>query len=323
MKQTVRFTVLIVLLTSGTVGRAEESLRQRLDAPMLFIKRHAYMAGHIYDDYITWRPGGGIYVVENPWDEPGQQRVRAVIDPNTAETLGEGVYRDPDLSWDAQRILFAFKGDANSGTSIYEIGVDGTGLRRLTRPGECQVKEGTCRIGVGHHDITPCYLPDGRIVFSSTRPGALVPCFNSGVDTLHVMDGDGGHIRNLSVNNVNEFDPAVLHDGRILYGRWEYVDKTALYMQSLWTISPDGRMEEALFANNLAKPTAVLDARPVPGSRLIAAALTPHNGQAVGAIVMIDPYQGKNNLGAITNFTPEYPVEMDQGLTHGPSDPWP
>jgi hypothetical protein len=82
-------------------------------------------------------------------------------------------------------------------------------------------------------------------------------------------------------------------------------------------------MEEAWFANNLAKPTAVLDARPVPGSHLVVAAFTPHNGQSVGAIVMIDPRQGKNNLAGVTNFTPEYPTEMDQGLTRGPSDPWP
>ncbi|MHC4177052.1 MAG: HzsA-related protein, partial [Planctomycetota bacterium] len=302
---------------------ANGELRSLLDAPLLFVKRHPYMAGHIYDDYLTWHPGGGIYLIENPWDPPERQRVRPVIDPHTKATLGEGVYRDPELSWDAKRVLFCFKNEANGSTSIYEIGIDGTGLRQLTFPCDCEVKPGTRRIGEGHHDITPCYLPDGRIAFSSTRTGSLVPCFNSGVDTLHVMDADGENIRPLSSNNVTEFDPAVMPDGRILYGRWEYVDKTALYMQSLWTMSPDGRMEEALFANNLAKPTAVLDARPVPDGHLVVAAFTPHNGQSVGAIVMIDPRQGKNNLAAVTNFTPEYPTEMDQGLTRGPSDPWP
>jgi hypothetical protein len=151
----------------------------------------------------------------------------------------------------------------------------------------------------------------------------LVPCFNSGVDTLHVMNADGSDIRSISGNNVTEFDPAVMHDGRILYGRWEYVDKTALYMQSLWTMLPDGRMEEALFGNNLARPTAILDARPVPGAQMVVASLTPHNGQAVGAIGMIDTNRGKNDLAAIHNFTPEYPIEMDQGLRTGPCDPWP
>ena len=94
-------------------------------------------------------------------------------------------------------------------------------------------------------------------------------------------------------------------------------------MQSLWSMSPDGRMEESLFKNNLAKPTAVLDPKPVPGSHQVVASLTPHNGQAVGAIGMIDTRQGKNDLQAVTNFTPEYPVEMDQGLACGPCDPCP
>ncbi len=328
----------ICLLSAGSPSLFAETLREDgddapdlrrlLDAPMLFVKRHAYMAGHIYDDYITWHPGGGIYVVENPGDEPEKHKGRAIIDPNTPETLGPGVYRDPDLSWDAKRIVFAHKGEANGPTSLYEIGIDGTGLKQLTFPCDCEVKPDTRRIGAGHHDITPCYLPDGRIAFTSTRPGSLVPCFNSGVDTLHVMDADGSNVRPLSANNVTEFDPAVMNDGRLMYGRWEYVDKTALYMQSLWAMTPGlgtagGRMEEAVFANNLAKPTAVLDARAVPDSHLIVAAFTPHNGQSVGAIVMIDTRLGKNNLAACTNFTPEYPTEMDQGLRRGPSDPWP
>ena len=319
----------LLTLGAGCGAQAQATgtrpLRERLDAPLLFVKRHAYMAGHIYDDYYTWRPGGGIYVVENPWDSPEAHKTRALIDPNTPESLGEGVYRDPELSWDAGRIVFAFKGGRDDSTSIHEIGIDGTGLRRLTFPDQA-CPNTRCEHGQhfpGHHDVTPCYLPDGRIVFTSTRPRARVPCFNSGVDVLHVMDPDGGNIRCLSVNNVNEFDPAVLPDGRILFGRWEYVDKTALYMQSLWTVLPDGSNETALFGNNLAKPTAILDARPIPGSHRIVASLTPHNGQAVGAIAVIDPRVGKNDLRALTNLTPEYKTEMDQGLKRGPSDPWP
>jgi len=311
------------MAASADDGYQSGDLRRSLDAPMLFVKRHAYMSPHIYDDYLVYRPGGGIYLLENPADDPAKYRIRPIIDPTTEETLGEGVYRDPTLSWDAMRIVFAFKGSSTGATCLYEIGIDGRGLRQLTNPDCDCVEKNLATYGSNHHDVTPSFLPDGRIVFTSTRNRALVPCFNSGVDTLHVLNPATEEVRPISVNNVNEFDPSVLHDGRILYGRWEYVDKTALYMQSLWTTTPDGRMEEAFFANNLAKPTAVLDARPVPGSRLVCVSLTPHNGQAVGAIAMIDPLGGKNDLSAVTNFTPEYPTEMDQGLKYGPSDPWP
>ena len=296
-----------------------------LDAPLLFLKRHPWFSGHIYDDYFTWHPGGGIYVIENPWDPQEKQFVRTVIDANSKETLGPGIYRDPSLSFDAKKLLFAFKSEPKGNTSIYEIGIDGKGLRRLTDPGKdvACAAEAPGTVGWGQHDITPAYLPDGRIIFTSTRTGAHVMCFSSRIDTLHTMNADGSDIRCISVNNQNEFNPTVMPDGRILYGRWEYVDKTALYMQSLWSVDPDGSGERAVFKNNLAKPTAVLDARPVPGTDLIVASLTPHNGQAVGAIGMIDVKLGKNNLAAITNFTPEYPTAMDQGLRYGPCDPWP
>lgn len=297
----------------------------KLDAPLLFNKRQPFFSAHIYDDHLTWHPGGGFYVLENPAAPPEQQRVRPVIDAQTKTTLGEGVYRDADLSFDAQRMLFAFKGAAHGDTAIFEIALDGTRLRRLTDPTRdhaCSEKPSGL-IGEGGHDHSPCYLPDGRVVFVSTRTAGLVMCFNNHISTLHTMNADGSDLKSISVNNVTEFDPTVLPDGRILYGRWEYVDKTALYMQSLWTVNPDGTQETALFKNNLAKPTAVLDARPVPGSDLIVASLTPHNGQSVGAIAMLNPKLGKNNLAALTNFTPEYPTEMDQGLARGPCDPWP
>lgn len=297
----------------------------KLDAPLLINKRHAYMSPHIYDDFLTYRPGGGIYIIENPWAEPNSRIVRPVVDCDTPQTLGYGIYRDPDISYNAKKMLFAFKFQPQGDTSIHEINLDGSGLHRLTYPGQdcpCKVRPSGL-VGFGQHDYSPCYLPDGRIAFVSTRTEAVVMCFSSYIATLHTMNGDGSNIRCISANNVSEFDPTMLPDGRILYGRWEYVDKTALYMQSLWTVNPDGTGEAALFKNNLAKPTAVLDARPVPGSDLIAASLTPHNGQSVGAIAMIDPRAGKNNLDAITNFTPEFPTEMDQGLKFGPSDPWP
>ena len=103
-----------------------------LDAPLLFVKQHPYFAGHIYDDYYTWHPGGGIYVLHQPHRQGADRDVRAIIDPSTNETLGEGVYRDPELSWDAGRLVFAHKPGAEAMTSIYEIGMDGRGLRRLT-----------------------------------------------------------------------------------------------------------------------------------------------------------------------------------------------
>ncbi len=289
-----------------------------LDAPLLFVKRHSYTGIHIYDTYYRGQPGGGIYVLENPSAPRAAWKIRPVIDPTTAPTLGVGIYSHPELSWDATRLLFCFKGDPKGSTSIYEIGIDGRGLRRITDPStECGCYKGNF---AGQHDIAPAYLPDGRIVFLSTRPSGLVPCNNTGVAILHVMNADGSDIHSISVNNVNEFDPAVLPDGRLLFGRWEYVDKNALTIQSLWSVHPDGTHETAVFANNMVFPEAVLDARPVPGSHLLVATLARHNAPPRGAIAFLDPHRGKNNPAALTNLERPGAPTYDRGDS---CEPWP
>ena len=296
----------------------DRALLAGLDAPLLFVKRLNYTGIHIYDTYYKWRPGGGIYILENPADPPAQHRIRPVIDPTTPGTLGEGIYSDPELSWDATRLLFCFKGEPHGNTSIHEIGLDGKGLRRLTDATACQESAGSFK---SHHDLSPAYLPDGRILLTSTRPSGLVPCFNSGVDILHVMNADGSGIHPISVNNVNEFDPCVLPDGRILHGRWEYVDKTALTQQSLWTIFPDGTNETALFANNMVHPEALLDARPVPDApHLVVATFAPHNAPPRGTIGIVDTRRGKNGTQALTNFDRPDKPDHDRGNS---CEPWP
>lgn len=297
----------------------ESELSKMLDAPLLFVKRHSYTGIHIYDTYYKWPPGGGgIYVLENPSAPQSQWKIRPVIDPSTPGTLGIGVYTDPELSWDATKLLFCFKGEPEGSTSIYEIGIDGSGLRRMTDPTPtCDCYQGRAS---GQHDIAPAYLPDGRIVFLSTRLSGLVPCNNTGVAILHVMNADGSDIHPISVNNVNEFDPAVLNDGSVVFGRWEYVDKNALTIQSLWTVRPDGTEETSLFANNLVFPEAILDARPVPGSHLVVGTLAKHNGYPRGSVAFIDPRLGKNNPAAISNLEHPDDPTFDRGES---CEPWP
>lgn len=296
-----------------------DSVVPMLDAPLLFVKRHSYTGIHIYDTFYKWPPGGGgIYILENPQAPQAEWVIRPVIDPSTPETLGLGVYTHPELSYDAKRLLFCFKGEPEGSTSIYEIGVDGRGLRRVSDPTPTE----SCysgRLG-GQHDVAPTYLPDGRIAFLSTRPSGLVPCNNTGVAILHVMNADGSDMHPISVNNVNEFDPVVLPDGRILLGRWEYVDKNALTVQSLWTMNPDGTQETAFFANNMVFPEAILDARPIPGTDLIVGTFAKHNSTPRGSIAIVDPLRGKNSPEAITNLEHPDDPTFDRGDS---CEPWP
>ena len=305
--------------SSAATPDSEVSLRAKLDFPLLFTKRRNIQGIHIYDTYYKWFPGGGIYVLENPSDPPEKHRVRTVIDPESKETLGGGMYWQPELSYDAKRVLFCHKGESGGSTSIYEIGIDGRGLRRITNPCECEREYHGSLSGV--HDFGPNYLPDGRIVFTSNRYNSLIPCVNLGSDILHVMNADGSNIRAISVNCETEFDPTVMEDGRILFGRWEYIDKSALTMQSLWTVYPDGTKETAMYANNMVFPEAILDPRQVPGERdLVCGSFTPHNSPPRGTVAMIDTSMDKNDPAAIHNFdTPDTPTN-NRGSS---CDPWP
>jgi hypothetical protein len=311
-----------LVLTCYEESRATDAKvadRGLLQAPILFTKRVNYQGLHIYDTFYQWRPGGGIYVLENPAEPQEKQRIRTIIDATTTNTLGAGIYFDLSLSYDAKRVLFCFKGEPNGPSTIYEINVDGSGRRQVTNlDHNGNPYKGK---GGGHHDVKPCYMPDGRIVFTSTRYSGLVPCANNGVAILHVMNADGSDIHTISVNNVTEFDPCVLPDGRILFGRWEYVDRNALVIQSLWTILPDGRNETALYGNNMVFPEAVLQAKPVPGNdALVVATFAPHNAPPRGTIAMIDTRIGKNDPAAITNFESPTNPTHDRGDS---CDPWP
>ncbi len=307
-------------VTTTTSAKAE-SLRSALDVPILFTKRGNYQGIHIYDTCYQWHPGGGIYVLENPSDPREKHRVHVVIDENSTNSLGKGMYFDPDLSFDATKILFCFKGEPDGSSCIYEIGIDGKGLRQITNPLSdylpCEEDGQIKSVYNGRHgslgaaqDLTPAYLPDGKIVFTTMRHNGLVPCNNTGVAILHVMDPDGSNIHPISVNSETEFDPSIMIDGRILFGRWEYVDKTALTIQSLWTVYPGGTMETAMYANNMVFPEAVLDSRQVFSDPVyVVSTFSKHNSTPRGAIALIDTRIGKNDPNAVFNFSaPDNPL---------------
>ena len=279
---------------------------------LLFVKRHAYRPTHIYTEFSDgpYRPGGGIFVL-SPVCPDG--KVTRLFDAKG------GICRDPDISFDGRRVLFSYRPSEKGYYHVYEMNVDGSGLRQLT--------DGP------FHDLDPFYLPDGRIGLTSTRCKSRALCFWVRAATLFVMDADGGNCRPLSANNVNEFTPEVLPDGSILYTRWEYMDKSAIFVQSLWSILPDGTRARQVFGNNLIHPVSMLQARLIPGTRKIACILTAHNGNSYGPLAVIDPARGVNNPGAILNLVPEVgydsgcfaPYPLDDRwciVSYGPAEPF-
>ena len=259
---------------------------------LLVIKRHEITASHVYTyHYEGQRDGGGLYAISaHDGDAPP---VELVASPG-------GQILDCDLSHDGRRVLFSWRSGQGQGYHIWSVDVEGSDLRQLT-DGEW-------------HDYNACWLPDGDVAFLSTREPQFAYCWHAPVGVLHRMKADGTAVRKLSANYLNDFTPYVLDDGRIIYSRWEYVDRPAIPIQSLWTVNPDGTNLSGFFGNRVLSPGTFMEARSIPGTRKIICTMTGHNGPTRGAIGVIDRSKGVNSQEAIENITPDTAVpNVDQG----------
>jgi len=74
---------------------------------------------------------------------------------------------------------------------------------------------------------------------------------------MYRMDGDGKNMRPLSNSSASEFSPGMLEDGRIIYTRWEYVDKGQLGVKCLWAMHPDGSQSSEIYGNDIRFPAYI------------------------------------------------------------------
>lgn len=256
-----------------------------------------------------------------------------------APDLGQGVFDRYDLSFDARRILFSYKPPRPEGFRIYEIDIDGTDLRQVTRPPDdeeerintyatCsrdQLQKDPSRYGHWTDDMHPCYLPDGGMVFTSTRSQRSVLCGGHGltVTNLYRINPDGSGLHQLSQGALSEFCPSVMNDGRLIYNRWEYVDKGAGAVQSLWAMCPDGSRSEEVYGNNITTPGVFNQAHNVPGhNNLIVCLGGGHCPGNVGAIVLVDLLKDKRTTDAMTLLTPNCVPKGNWGMRQWRNGRW-
>ena len=329
---------------------------------LVFIKRHRTFYHHMCDQFygLCQNPGGGLYVLENAF-EPEPQ-VRDILADSVCETSrlkgqklsGGGVQRpslrydgqkaisgedadggsflSPTLSPDGQQIAFAYverKGgkeqifhedptrghwDIQRCYHVFKVNVDGTGLQQLT--------DGTW------NDFDPCWLPNGRLAFISERRGGYLRCGRAcPLYNLYDMNPDGSGINCLSFHDSNEWHPSVSHDGRIVWTRWDYVDRHGCIAHMPWITTLDGRDPRPLHGNyapRQARPDMELYVRPIPGSTKYVGLAAPHHGQAYGSIIIINPQVvDDDGMGPVRRFTPEVGFPESQGGRQVYSTPWP
>lgn len=217
------------------------------------------------------------------------------------ESLGPGWYWRPDVSFDGQRVLFCFRPADKKTFHLYEVGVDGTGLRQLT--------------DADYDDMDPIYLPDGGIAFMTTRGNSYARCVVGHPSTLLARcDADGRNIYILSGGGEPEYTPALMPDGRILYTRWEYTDKDLFHIQSLWTVNPDGTGTSVFWGNQSYWPDLLMEARPIPGTNRVIFGAHGHHEVYWGGIGILDITKGFNYPHGLTKVTQELPwIEVGNG----------
>lgn len=306
---------------------------------LLFVKRVPGSFTHMSDQYYGWfsRPGGGLFVLEGFKTDSSKLRC-------LTEEMADGSVLRPDISFDGERVLFAHckyyphlaaEPDKLNKANIpedafyhlYEMDIDASGSsaskpRRLTS---------------GKYDhFDGRYLPDGRIVFLSTRRGQSVQCGRIhdaecidapdsyvrcgggpgrpvAVYTLHVMNSDGGGLVQISPFEMFEWTPSIDHDGRILYSRWDYVDRHNMPYMSLWSTLPDGSNAQALFGNYTRNPHCVFEPRVIPNSHKLIFTASAHHGLTAGSLVLLDPRLGTDGDVPMTRLTPEVCFPESEG----------
>jgi len=298
---------------------------------IIFVKRKPYSSDHYYTDINNgtsadrFLPNNGVYIYNL-----ATKQERPVV---TAAQMpgGKGFIGKISLSFDARKVIFDFRETHKHGFRIWEVNTDGTGLRQLSfAPADEAAK--VARWGKTWHtdDIHPCYLPDGNIIFSSTRCEHTILCGGSAAlvaPGLHRMDKDGGHVEQLTRSPVSEFCPVVLDDGRVMYHRWEYIDKGARVGKTIWSMNPDGTRAQELYGIADDTTTVYMYPQAIPGSdhRLVCVG-TCHfpQGGCLGAIMLIDYQRGDRKRGPdpdeagyvqwddrypVTNVTPSVFIE--------------
>jgi len=213
-----------------------------------------------------------------------------------------GSFWRPELSFDGKKVLFCFKPQDENSFHLYEMNLDppaglkadDTGLKQLTSS--------------EYDDIDPVYLPDGHIMFTSTRGNSYVRCgpyIYSYV--LARCDGDGGNVYLISMNSEPDFVPSLMNDGRVVYSRWEYSDKDQNRVQSLWTTRQDGTQTTVFWGNQSVWPDHPAEPRSIPGGGRVIFTSVGHHDWFHGTIGMIDPRSGVNFPAGLTRVTFDLP----------------
>jgi hypothetical protein len=167
-------------------------------------------------------------------------RLVIVLPDSSERCISNGFFaaRDPDVSFDGTRVLFAGKRVVADNWNIYETTVDGRTTRQITQD------LGNCR--------SPCYqgtlytldspAPWHQVTFVATPGGTWNECRSAPLTNLYSCKLDGAAVRRLTFNLSNDTQPCLLYDGRLLFSSWQRatLERGPLGYASLFAVNLDG-----------------------------------------------------------------------------------
>jgi HEAT repeat protein len=146
--------------------------------------------------------------------------------PRLILDAGTGALGSPSVSFDGRSVFVAMAPGGEKFFSIYRVAPDGSKVERLTSG--------------PFHDIDPQELPDGRIVFTSTRIGTFEEYHGPPSRALFVMEPDGSAIHPITFTPIFDNEPKVMADGRIAFIRSDNFFDRAKVETQIQVMRPDG-----------------------------------------------------------------------------------
>ncbi len=272
---------------------------------IIFAQRRMGIDGHWYANFAYYADS-----TERKPHRPGGRLCKLNVITAEVTVLLEdeaGSVRDPIVHYDAKKILFSYRKGGEEHFHLWEINCDGSGLRQLTD-------------GI-YDDIEPTYLPNDDIMFVSSRGKRWVNCWLTPVAILYRCDANGKNIRQISANIEHDNTPWVLPDGRIIYQRWEYIDRSQVHYHHLWATNPDGT-NQTIYFGNMHPGGVFIDAKPIPGTADVLMIESPGHGQNehVGWVTRVsekygpDDLNAKRHLNPAASFRDPYPLSAQHCL---------
>ena len=266
---------------------------------ILFIKRsrkYLGLAANFKGNAALRQLGNRDEIMLLDYKKSGQ--VETVFKPKRGELI-----TDIELDYSANKILFSMPSTHGSWQLFERSLVDGT-QRQLTKD------ESYCI-----HNYDSCYLPNGKIIYTSTAPQIGVPCVNGTVQVAsnYLLDPIKGITRQLCFDQDHNWDPTVMNDGKVLYQRWEYADMVHSNNRLLFTMNPDGTNQRSIYGSNSYWPTSFFGSRVIPNSssKIIGIATGHHGIPRFGELILLDTRKGNKEADGVIQRIPGYGKKVE------------